>query len=99
MHSGLPMNAQNKPDEKDAVAFLAYLVSEAEDTMDSHKERTPFDAVWSGIQNANDTHGWWPADGKNAVWARCAVDSIRSNCRDSEPDEVCQWFEARGLTY
>jgi hypothetical protein len=90
------------PNEKEAVSFLNFLRSEADPTMDSRKERTPFSAVYAGIQNADDTVGWDASIASNpqhAEWCQLALDSIRSNCCYSEPEEICQWFTSRGLTY
>jgi hypothetical protein len=87
------------PSEHDAVAFLNFLRNEAEPTMDIRKERTPFDAVYSGIQNAYDTLGHHESINMPPEWCQLALDSIRSNCCFEEPEEICKWFKARGLTY
>lgn len=89
------------PNEKDAVAFLEYLRNECDSTMDSRK-RTPFSAVYAGVQNADDTVGWDASIASNpqhAEWCRIAIESIRTNCCYSEPEEIRAWFTARGLTY
>ncbi len=97
--SGIPMSKQNRPKENDSVAFLNFLRNEAEPTMDIMKERTPFDAVSSGIQNAYDTLGHHDSINMPPEWCKLALDSIRGLCCDSEPENVCKWFKRRGLTY
>ena len=90
------------PSEHDAVAFLKFLRNEADSTMDSRKHRTPFDAVYAGVANADDTvgmAGWLTSYPRHEEWCRIAIESIRTNCCSSEPEEICQWLKERGLTY
>lgn len=90
------------PNENDAVAFVEYLVRECDDTRDSRIARTPWEAVYAGFQNADETLGWdasITSHPQHAEWCKLVVDSIRSNCCEAEPDEICIWFKSRGLTY
>lgn len=81
-----------------AVALLNFLENEAEETKDFRKERTPFDVINSGIQNAYDTLGRHESIQMPPEWCLLALDSIRSLlCEESV--EIRAWFTARGLTY
>ena len=92
-----------RPSEKDSVAFLEWLEREAAPTMRVNgggiDERTPFDVVGSGVQNAFDTVGHADHYRHDPVWCECVLDSIRSLLCDAESDANCAWFKARGLRY
>ncbi len=89
--------------EKDSVEFLAWLEREASPTLRANSgsidERTPFDIVGSGVQNAFDTVGHPDHYRHNVEWCECALDSIRGLLCDAESEENCAWFKARGLRY
>jgi len=62
--------------------------------------RTPFDTIGSATDNAGDT---WKEQRRTDFYSdeyyTFAFDSLVSLLCDSEPDDVCAWFKARGVKW